>query len=149
MHGIQFFPVGTALFPVLDANVLDALVDPVAKSAGNNIWKSNLLLVSAVRTPKASAPVLRGDFPIDPGYSQSYVAHWVKALEELGAFVPDVRVGTCMGSVFRKSTSLTAVVYRFPSDPVDCTVTDRASGRSMTLRGLTPGWNILPVHGLR
>lgn len=141
IHGIQFFPVGTSLFPLLNAGIVSRLVDPVAQAAGPNIWKSSLQLVGAVRDARAGQPALQRSQPIDPGLSRSFAQNWVASLSQFGVLQSDYGLGRCAGAVFQKGTAKTVVLYRFPNDPDRCSVTD-PQGKATAVTGLKAGWNM-------
>ncbi len=139
IHGIQFFPVTTALLPVLDANVLSRLVLPPAAQSDPSIWKSNLSLVSLL-SGKNAVP-LPPDAPMDFVYSRSYLQHWTQSLQVLGAFDPDWR-SPCSGAVFKSGSVTRAVVYRFPQDGTSCTLEQIRRKKKVTISGLSVGWNV-------
>lgn len=141
VRGIQFFPVGTALFPLVDDGILQRIVEPTSLTAGDNIWRSSLQLVSALRSARAADPVLKRTQAIDPGLSQSYIRSWVDALSGLGALQSGYRLGGCSGAVFQKGNVRTLLTYRFAGDADRCTVTD-AQGKAKAVGGLTMGWNV-------
>ncbi len=108
---------------------------PTAVAAEIGIWKTGLTLIAGIFNPQMAVPA---EWPIDPGYSRTFVDYWQKAFGILGQ--PVGSTGSCPGYVFQNGTVVTAAVYRFPGDPVTC---DFSIGkRSIKLTQLNVGWSI-------
>lgn len=138
IRGIQFFPVTTALLPIVTEEIVSRVVAPAARSAQNIIWKSSLTLVEMLVNPQAR---IATDAPIDPGLSRSYVEYWQQALPILGQ--PTGSTQNCPGYVFKNGAGLLAAVYRFPLDPVTCNFT--VGLKAVHLDKLTQGWNLREI----
>ncbi len=135
IRGIQFFPLTMAILPAVDRGVVEKIADPAIANGDHSIWKSGLTMLSQMYHLSLA---LTQDDPLDPVYSKSYAAYWGKAFFALGE--PVAPMGACAGEMFRKGTVYTAVVYRFAGDPDTCTAS--AGGKTVTLTGLTAGWNV-------
>ncbi len=135
IRGIQFFPVTTALFPIISDEIVTRIVAPTARSAENTIWKSSLTLVETLVHPQVR---IAADAPIDPGLSRSYVEYWERAIPQLGQLAGST--GTCPGYVFKNGNTLLVSVYRFPLDPVVCNF--KVGQKVVNLTKLTVGWNV-------
>jgi len=138
IRGIQFFPVTTALLPIITDEIVSRIVAPIARSSENTIWKTSLTLVEMLVHPQVR---LAAAAPIDPVLSRSYVEYWQRALPLLGQ--PIGSTGSCPGSVFKNDGTLLAAVYRFPLDPVTCNF--MVSLKVVNLVKLQPGWNMRAI----
>ncbi len=135
VRGIQFFPVTTALLPIVDRQIVKGVVAPAAQAAPPTIWKSGLSLVQSLTDPTVSIPA---DMPIEPGYSRAYVDYWLQTTKALGE--PVSATGTCAGYVFKNGNKHLAAIYRFPHDPPQCAF--YIGIRSIALPKLQVGWNL-------
>ncbi len=135
IRGIQFFPVTTALLPIIDRAIVDRIIAPTAETAANTIWKSGLTMVQTLFYPTKTVSLTA---PIDPAYSRTYVEYWQKAFKVLGE--PIGPTGSCAGTVFKNGNKTTAAIYRFKSDPTTCSF--YLGKRSVVLTKLNIGWNL-------
>lgn len=137
IHGIQFFPVGTSLFSVLDQAMLDRLVRPLLDAAPSTIWKTNAALAYAIANPKEARTLFTPLDPIDYFYTRAYMDLWISGLDQLGEPVLEARAQNCSGMQFRKNNQQTTLIYRHASDSDTCTF---SNGR--TEANLAFGWNV-------
>lgn len=136
IRGIQFFPVSTVLFPMINEDIITRIVAPTAKASENTIWKTGLTLVESILRPQARR--IAATDPIDPGLSRSYIDYWQKALPKLGQ--PVGSTWTCPGYVFKNGNKYTAAVYRFALDADTCRF--NYGLKVVSLVKLVPGWNM-------
>lgn len=142
IQGIQFFPVGTPLLSVLNQDIITRLVSPVARTAGENIWKYTLTLSAALDGTERS---IAKTAPIDPVFSRTYINHWLKSLATMGAYRGTVSSMESCGVAFTRNGKTTVAVYRFAGDGNSCTLFDRSTGKTVTVNGLSVGWNVKQV----
>lgn len=135
IRSIQFFPVSAAILPFVTADTVLRIIAPTAHAGDVGIWKTGLTLIAGIFDPQMTVPA---EWPVDPGYSRTFVDYWQKAFRILGQ--PVGPTGSCPGYVFQNGTVLNVAVYRFPGDPVIC---DFSVGkRSIKLTQLNVGWSM-------
>jgi hypothetical protein len=139
IHGIQFFPVTTALLPSVTTTILDRLVSPIIPQTGNTIWKTNLKLAAAL---SGKPTKITGTETIDEVYTQVYVDHWMAALTELGRYEAEIEPSHSCGAVFSIGGVRSAVIYRYAGDLPSCTFTDSRTRQRWTVGELGLGWNV-------
>jgi hypothetical protein len=127
IQGIQFFPAGVALLPVLDRDVVDRLVAPLL-TRSPSLWRSTLALAGSLLGRRFDPNAIE-EAHRDPVYSMSYLRAMAATTSGLGPYQPRFSPSHGCGAVFGESGRFIAVMDRFPGDPLECSFTDTETGK--------------------
>jgi endo-1,3(4)-beta-glucanase len=146
IHGIQFFPLTTALLTTVNQDILSRLVTPLLSSSYSTIWQTQLSAVASLGPARAPSRPLPEQALLDASLSRSALLHWQGTLATLGTLAN--ATSSCANVFTQDDGSHTAVVYRYPSDPTTCSLQlnlPEAEPVVYELTDLPVGWNLVNV----